>query len=92
MIIIHYIQHFFFNFILNPKIQILYSILPHKSGYIKFLNKIIWRNIYNKKYNEGEDKILKQFDDTIEINNKKVTDFIEKKILSINENDEEVKK
>ena len=82
----------FFNFILNPKIQILYSILPHKSGYIKFLNKIIWRNIYNKKYNEGEDKILKQFDDTIEINNKKVTDFIEEKILSINENDEEVKK
>ena len=82
----------FFNFILNPKIQILYSILPHKSGYIKFLNKIIWRNIYNKKYNEGEDKILKQFDDIIEINNKKVTDFIEEKILSINENDEEVKK
>ena len=82
----------FFNFILNPKIQILYSILPHKSGYIKFLNKIIWRNIYNKKYNEGEVKILKQFDNTIEINNKKVTDFIEEKILSINENDEEVKK
>ena len=82
----------FFNFIINPKIQSLYSILPHKSEYIKFLNKLIWRTIYNSKFKEGEDAILKIFDDTIEINNKKIKNFIEQNIISIDENDEEVKK
>ena len=82
----------FFNFIINPKIQALYSILPQKSGYIKFLNKLIWRTIYNSKFKEGEEEILKPFDETIEINNKKITNFIEKNIISIDENDEEVKK
>ena len=82
----------FFNFIINPKIQSFYSILPHKSDYIKFLNKLIWRTIYNSKYKEGEDARLKLFDDIIEINNKKIKNFIEQNILSIDENDEEVKK
>ena len=39
----------FFNFIINPRIQTLYSILSHKSNYIKNLNKLIWKAIYNNK-------------------------------------------
>ena len=81
----------FFNFIINPRIQSLYSIHSHLSNYIKFLNKLVWKCIYNNKFNEEDSNFLKSFNESIEINNKKVTNFIEKRILSIDENSEQVK-
>ena len=81
----------FFNFIINPRIQSLYSIHSHLSNYIKFLNKLVWKCIYNNKFNEEDSNFLLSFNESIEINNKKVTNFIEKRILSIDENSEQVK-
>ena len=61
----------FFNFIINPRIQSLYSIHSHLSNYIKFLNKLVWKCIYNNKFNEEDSNFLKSFNESIEINNKK---------------------
>ena len=44
----------FFNFIINPRIQQLYSIHPEKSHYVKFLNKLVWKAIYNNKFIEDD--------------------------------------
>ena len=81
----------FFNFIINPRIQSLYSIHSHKSLYIRFLNKLVWQCIYKTKFKEEDSDFLKSFNESIEKNNKKVTNFIEKRILSIDENSEQVK-
>ena len=80
----------FFNFIINPRIQMLYSIHPHKSNYVKFLNKLVWKCIYNNKFIE-DDEDLVVFNESIEMNNKKVKNFIEQQIISIDENSDEVK-
>ena len=79
----------FFNFIINPRTQTFYSIHTHKSQYVKVLNKLIWKCIYNNKFSESEELVI--FNESIERNNKKITDFIEEKIISIDENSEEVK-
>jgi len=80
----------FFNFIINPRIQMPYSIHPHKSNYVKFLNKLVWKCIYNNKFIE-DDEDLVVFNESIEMNNKKVKNFIEQQIISIDENSDEVK-
>ena len=80
----------FFNFIINPRIQMLYSIYSHKSQYVKFLNKLVWKCIYNNKFSEDDEDFV-IFNESIEINNKKVKTFIEQKIISIDENSDEVK-
>ena len=79
----------FFNFIINPRIQTLYSILSHKSNYIKNLNKLIWKAIYNNKFPNNDNLAI--FNESIEMNNKKVRNYIDTKILSVKENNEEVK-
>ena len=81
----------FFNFIINPRIQSFYSIHSHKSLYIRFLNKLVWQCIYNTKFKEEDNDFHKSFNESIGINNKKVKNFIEKRILSIDENSEQVK-
>jgi len=80
----------FFNFIINPRVQQLYSILPNKSNYVKFLNKLVWKAIYNNKFIEDDVQFV-VFNESIEINNKKVKNFIEQKIISIDENSDETK-
>ena len=80
----------FFNFIINPRVQQLYSILPNKSNYVKFLNKLVWKAIYNNKFIEDDVQFV-GFNESIEINNKKVKNFIEQKIISIDENSDETK-
>ena len=79
----------FFNFILNPRTQALYGICSHKNQYVKDINKLIWKAIYYNKSDESESAAI--FNESIEINHKKIANFIKKKIISINENDEEVK-
>ena len=79
----------FFNFIINPRIQTLYSILSHKSNYIKNLNKLIWKAIYNNKFPNNDNLAI--FNESIEMNNKKVRNYIDTRILSVKENNEEVK-
>ena len=80
----------FFNFIINPRIQMLYSIHPHKSHFVRFLNKLVWKAIYNSKFEDDDDEYV-IYNETIGINNKKIKNFIEQKIISIDENSEEVK-
>ena len=79
----------FFNFIINPRIQTLYGICSHQNEYVKFLNKIIWKAIYNNKFEESEKE--KYFNESIENNHKKIKNFTEKNIISINEESEKVK-
>ena len=42
----------FFNFFINPKVQIIYSINSVKSVFIRSLNKLIYATIYNSKIKE----------------------------------------
>ena len=79
----------FFNFMLNPRIQNLYGISPHINQHVNSLNKLVWKAIYNNKYGENEKEAI--FNESIMINNKKVTNFIEQNIISIDENKEEIK-
>ena len=78
-----------FNFIISPRIQMLYSMNPTKITFLRSLNRLIRNTCFNFKFNEND--ALSKFNKSIEINNKKLKDFIHEKIILINEEDEDVK-
>ena len=78
-----------FNFIISPRIQMLYSINPLNCVFVRSLNRLLRNTCFNFKFAEGDE--LYDFNDIIEINNKKMKDFINEKIISINI-DDKVKK
>ena len=78
-----------FNFIISPRVQMLYSINPLKVGFLRSLNRLIRNTCFNYKFDSND--VLAKFNDSIEINNKKLQDFIKQKIISINESDDDVK-
>ena len=77
-----------FNFIISPRIQMLYSINPLNCKYIRTLNRLIRNTCYNCTFKEDE---LSKFNDSIEKNNEKFKKFIAEKIIAIKETDDQVK-
>ena len=77
-----------FNFLISPRIQMLYSISPLNCIFVRNLNRLLRNTCFNYEFTEGDD--LYKFNDIIGINNKKMKDFINDKIISINI-DEKVK-
>ena len=78
-----------FNFIVNPRVQALYSINPAKYKFIRTLNRLLCNTCFNTPFIE-KDKLSK-YNEYIESNNKKLKVFIQKFIISIDEEKEEEK-
>ena len=78
-----------FNFMISPRVQMLYSINPLKITFLRSLNRLIRNTCFNFKFEQND--ILAKFNESIEINNKKLQNFVKDKIISINESDDDVK-
>ena len=78
-----------FNFIISPRVQMLYSMNPTRLTFLRSLNRLIRNTCFNFKFDDKDS--LAKFNESIEENNKKLKNFIEEKIISINENDDDVK-
>ena len=78
-----------FNFIISPRVQMLYSINPLKNVFLRSLNRLIRNTCFNYKFEQNDP--LAKFNESIEINNQKLQNFIKDKIISINESDDDVK-
>ena len=78
-----------FNFIISPRIQMLYSLNPLKINFLRSLNRLLRNTCFNFKFNQ--DDPLSKFNDSIELNNQKLKNFIKEKIISINESEDYVK-
>ena len=78
-----------FNFIISPRVQMLYSINPLNCTFIRSLNRLMRNTCFNFKFDKNDD--LSKFNDSIEQNNQKLKQFINEKIIAINESDDEVK-
>jgi hypothetical protein len=78
-----------FNFIISPRVQMLYSINPLNCNYIRNLNRLLRNTCFNFKFSETDE--LSKFNESIEKNNKIIQEFINTKIISIKETDDEVK-
>ena len=75
-----------FNFLISPRIQMLYSINPLNCVFVRSLNRILRNTCFNSKFAEGDS--LFDFNESIEINYKKLQKLIEDKIISIVINDD----
>ena len=78
----------FFNFIISPRVLMIYSIDPVKCIYVKTLNKLIYSIIFNTKLKE---EIYEEFNQYIEFYHNKLQNFILENIINLNEEDEKVK-
>ena len=78
-----------FNFIISPRVQMLYSINPLNCQYVRSLNRLLRNTCFNFKFSDTDE--LSKFNESIENNNKKFQNFINTKIISIKETDDEVK-
>jgi hypothetical protein len=74
-----------FNFLISPRIQMLYSINPLNCIFIRSLNRLLRNTCFNFKFAETDS--LSGFNDIIDANNKKMKGFINDKIISINIDD-----
>ena len=75
-----------FNFLISPRIQMLYSINPLNCVFVRSLNRILRNTCFNSKFTEGDS--LYEFNNSIETNYKKLQKLIREKIISIEINDE----
>ena len=75
-----------FNFLISPRIQMLYSINPLNCVFVRSLNRILRNTCFNSKFTEGDS--LYAFNNNIEANYKKLQKLIREKIISIEINDE----
>ena len=78
-----------FNFIVNPRIQSLYSINPSKYKFIRTLNRLLCNTCFNTPFIEKDE--LSRFNKCIESNNLKLKNFFQKFIISIDVEKEEEK-
>jgi len=74
-----------FNFLISPRIQMLYSINLLNCIFVRSLNRLLRNTCFNFKFAEGDP--LYTFNDIIEKNHKKLKQLIKDKIISININD-----
>ena len=75
-----------FNFLISPRIQMLYSINPLNCIFVRSLNRILRNTCFKSKFTEGDP--LYEFNESIEINYKKLQKLINEKIISIEINDD----
>ena len=75
-----------FNFLISPRIQMLYSINPLNCVFVRSLNRILRNTCFNSKFTEGDQ--LCPFNDNMENNYKKLQKLIKDKIISIVINDD----
>ena len=75
-----------FNFLISPRIQMLYSINPLNCVFVRSLNRILRNTCFNSKFTEGDS--LYEFNNSIETNYKKLQKLIDDKIISIVINDD----
>jgi len=78
-----------FNFIISPRVQMLYSLNPLKINFLRSLNRLLRNTCFNFKFNQ--DDPLSKFNDSIELNNRKLQNFVKEKIISIDESEDYVK-
>ena len=74
-----------FNFLISPRIQMLYSINPLNCIFVRSLNRLLRNTCFNFKFAEGDPLCV--FNDSIEKNYKKLKQLIKDKIISLNIND-----
>ena len=70
-----------FNFLISPRIQMLYSINPLNCIFVRNLNRILRNTCFNSKFAEGDS--LYEFNETMENNYKKLQKLIKDNIISI---------
>ena len=75
-----------FNFLISPRIQMLYDINPLNCIFVRNLNRILRNTCFNSKFAEGDS--LYAFNESIEINFNKLQKLIKEKIISIVINDD----
>ena len=78
-----------FNFIVNPRIQEIYSINPGKYKFVRTLNRLLCNTCFNTQFIPNDS--LSKFNKYIESNHQKLSIFIQKFIISIDEEKEEEK-
>ena len=78
-----------FNFIISPRVQLIYNINSIKSLFVRSLNRLLRNTCFNFKFDNNDP--LSPFNELIEKNNKKLQKFIKDNILSINDNDDKIK-
>ena len=78
----------FFNFLINPRVQMIYNINPIECNYIKNLNRLIYATIYNSKIKEEGYDDYKQY---IHIYHEKLEKFMFENIIQLNEEDDKIK-
>ena len=78
-----------FNFIISPRVQMLYSINSLKCVFIRSLNRLLRNTCFNFKFDQNDE--LSKFNESIEKNHKILKKFMEDKIISIKETDDDVK-
>ena len=76
----------FFNFLISPRIQMLYSINPLECLFVKSLNRILRNICFNIKFNESDP--LNSFNDIIQFNHEKLQNFMNDNIISFQINDD----
>ena len=69
----------FFNFLISPRIQMLYSINPFECLFVKSLNRILRNICFNIKFNESDP--LNSFNDIIQSNHEKLQNFMNDNIF-----------
>ena len=78
-----------FNFIISPRIQMIYNINSQNKNFIRSLNRLLRNICFNNKFSE-EDQ-LNEFNDIIDKNHLKIKNFIKENIIGINIQDSKVK-
>jgi hypothetical protein len=78
-----------FNFLISPRIQNIYKITSN-SNFFRSLNRLIRNTCYNFKFDVNDQ--LSSFNEAIETNNKQLKDFVEKSIMVIDLDDDNVKR
>ena len=78
-----------FNFIISPRIQMIYNINSQNKNFIRSLNRLLRNICFNNKFSE-EDQ-LNEFNDIIDKNHLKIKNFIKENIISINIEDNKIK-
>ena len=78
-----------FNFILNTRVQELYSLNPMNILLVRSLNRLVRNTCFNYKFNSSDK--LSECNDLIEINHKKLKKFMIENIIEINDDDIKIK-
>ena len=71
-----------FNFIISPRVQMIYNIGSQNTNFIRSLNRLFRNTCFNFKFSE-EDQLY-NYNDVVEKNHFKIKNFIKENIIGIN--------